>query len=1463
MPHRPALLSFSLLLLSLTTTPLRAQETQLLSDLVGWSIAGLEAVDVSGVVTGDGYFTGNVPDLEFNGASVSPLIAGFSVPGSDNWAVVVSFDRFSLPDYLPALSGTGLEDLAFSDLRLIFAPPGAARSAFSPPSHLAPITGASVDLPTKASIGGMVSLLGSPAELLRAIGVDGSSLPVAGSIPVGLFTKEIDPSQIASALYPLLDLTIAVPQSVLDAATPPIPGASLDSLTFHVDGLSGEPAFALTGGISLGDLFLQVTASGGAGEDGISIEVTGDATLGQLVGADVPGLNDIHVTGLQITEGSLSGDLNFRGVDFQVMFFESPGHMIPNVAFIAPELKFSTLVPGLAGTPLDDLYLKPAGLILVPPGNLEAIISLPGPIADFTGQDVMTLKPGFNMASRAAASGVVGGLLDLLHVPLTGLPLGGAFDPSVFSDAIFGNADPAAIFRQIEIDLTVPLPSISIPGVPDFLTTSGDTLRLTNGPDGFSVTVDSNSRIQFPGGDPLDFSTSISLGEQGDHKFVAISGTSHHTWRKPFGIEWIELDSLTLSASFGTVEKFSIGATTDLGSVKGLDVTTSLTLRGGGIQEALLSLMGSDIPLNAIPMLAQFPSAEEFILRDITVSNTAISGQARMRGHPAVDAVLFKSQEPQPGWNLAMMVSDLSIRDIIPTLPDLEPLDAILDEVKLDDLVLVLSEYGVTDDMADLPHAAQATLTKIYGPSGVPDLPEGLGLLGGFDPANLSSAAQQALSSMGVGGQKLALGGSIGGVFSGEAPSFELQANLPAVSLPKEILFLGLPESMQGAFYFKFLSPTELGFGVKLKSISEMPTDNDPLKIESDIFLEINPTGGVEVGVVGITQSPWRDAFGIQGFDMLEGCELGISISASSEVHMEATGHARVGSKEMMVTGSFGITLEGIPTRGSFSGQLDTLSMGDVMALTNAVATVGGGAPVKTDFPDAKLTDMVIAFASPLETISVDRIDSDKKLTVTGPGIALGGKLWMFYPDSPLGEFNGQIDATGLVATGDVHDFTLGGFSMKGNYLDVSTKLDPLDPPHFRVLGNATIEGTETTITMDAEVTRFTFSTDQTFAGANFSYDLGLFYQGPTSLTPQGLAQLDLGVDAGLSLSQIQDFITGPGADAAQGALDGVTSMTDSLDAQLELARTAVATLTDSVAKYRAVAKRDKQTREQGLADGRQAVQDAQSLLDSYDPRIKSAKRHIKAHCSQRKRVCVTILGQRVCHRVPDVSARLTCGSNNTKYGLQVLNLEGQRDLAEGGLSSAQDALILLQDGNQAIPIDSDPRVLPWLGLLKAGQATLQSAQDEVDAVQNAAASAQQALDVFQSAAQEVKVTRGRIRGSFRQMLTGGPLILDVDYEVSGQPLTTRVPFNSGDLAYSTRYLELLALQGAYAAIENDPDAPEAVKDVFRQRYLAKQKETDTELDIINQINNVPPDSGSQAGGGSQPDVDSQPKTSS
>ena len=359
-----------------------------------------------------------------------------------------------------------------------------------------------------------------------------------------------------------------------------------------------------------------------------------------------------------------------------------------------------------------------------------------------------------------------------------------------------------------------------------------------------------------------------------------------------------------------------------------------------------------------------------------------------------------------------------------------------------------------------------------------------------------------------------------------------------------------------------------------------------------------------------------------------------------------------------------------------------------------------------------------------------------------------------------------------------------------------------------------------------------------------------MYYRGPSSLTAQGLQDLDLGVDASLEVDGIQAFLAGPGADAAKGALNDVGAATDSLSRAVDLAQTAVNTLSDSVAHYRSLAQQNQKSRDQTLTDAQNRVDVAQAYTDGLTSRINKIKGQLHSDCSFQKKVCVNVpFVGRVCRKVEDLSRDTQCAADNTANGLEIGRLQTEQTLANEALKRAQDALALAKDGNRAIPIDDDPVVAYWIDLQTVAQGALETARQGAAGVEAATAAANRALSLFQAGAAAVKVTQGHLRGSLKQMVEGNPLILDVDYQVSGQSLTTRIPFSLVDMAYTSRYLELVALRAAYVATQLDPDASDVVKKAFQDQYLAKQTEVDSAVDAINALNNVPPEGGTPDSG--------------
>ena len=883
----------------------------------------------------------------------------------------------------------------------------------------------------------------------------------------------------------------------------------------------------------------------------------------------------------------------------------------------------------------------------------------------------------------------------------------------------------------------------------------------------------------------------------------------------------------------------AVGARADLGSINNVDAAISFRFAGGSFQDASLSLTGADIPLSAIPDLGTLPGADQFVLRDIIVSNTAIAGKAKMAGGPWLSTVLFKSQKPLPGWNLALLYEDVSLPDLIPGLPTGDP---IISRIQLETAALIISQKGVKDDVGDLPPAAQERMVAIYGDNDRSlKLSNGVSLVSGFNPAT-DPEISNLLSQAGIGNDPLVLSGAIGGLFGG-TPSFDLAAALPPVTLPPVLSEFLLLKEFETFFYVRLetLGPS---LGVGVSGLSDMlvgvedPTVFPPVfkkqELQAVIEFELNATGGVSTAVYAETTEPWENPFEIPGIVLDPGCLLGISVSATSEILMDVTAQTRIGDREVDLTGQAGL-LGGYPAKAALIGQVSEMGLGDVMALSNAMVSAAGGTPPAADFPTAKLTETGIGFASPLATVHLNDV------SLLGPGAYIEGNLWLIYDDEYLGRFKGTIDLLGLAAVGDIRDFDLATFAMRGNSLDVYARVDPLNPPYFKVRGNADILGVNSTVDMAVSSTGFSFFTEMD-SGIDFGFDFLAYFDGPTNLTPAQLAEIDMGLDCGIELDGIQDFLAGDGADAIGDALGTFSASLGQAQEDLAAAEAAVATLTSQINTARAQVEAERGTLDQQLAAAEAAVVSAQNKVNSLNSTISSYQSNLKT-CNQTKRICIwRNIWTGKCETrktVPNLTKRAQCAAENAYWAGRIAAKTTELGVATGALQAARSSLAILQEGLEQLPIDLDPRVASLIVGRETALLTLQVTQDALAGLEGASDAAASGVSVFADASDVFIIEGGRFSGSMKTMLADEPVILDLNYSVEGESDVVRIPFKPTDPIYTFDHMQLLGLQILYGVSLLDDSAPQSYKDFVYDAYLTKKTLVEAELEIVNENNAV------------------------
>jgi|GEM_PF-5801742 len=1414
----------SLALCSAVTLDLSAQapatSTKSLTELAGRAIPGLEAIGIADVQVGTDYFSGTVPALAIPGQTGVVRITGFKVPNATQFAVVISLPDFFIGSYIPALNGTGLENIGFRGARFVIAPPGSAGATVSPPSAVAAIAGASLTLPATPGIQGGVDLGGQLAEWFGNIGLPIKGLPISGSLPTGLFTKSISAAQVAQALYPLLDLTIAVPAQMLNSAPALIPNTRLTAMSLHVDGKSGSPAFSLAGTINLADNRAVTISAKAGGTQQAAVQLTAtNFNVADLIGVSVPGLNALAITGVTLSADAIEADLKLGTINARAQAFKAGNAR--GVALSADSIKFSNLVAAAAGTPLDDFVIRKPTWIYTQ--TAQANVSLPADVRARLGAGAPASLPGgLGVTGQSSFAGGIGQLLSGIGMPsgIT-LPTNISLDPSIFGK-------PPAM---PDVDLSFPVGALGQLLPASVATIGSGTLRIAHKGGATTVGVAADGSVTIEG-KKVDFAFNFSTGSASGAAFVNVKGTAKRDWEQAFGVDWLTIKGMTVDARIGQSGSFSISGTGNLPSINGLTASLATTYDASGIKSGSLSLTGAEIPVAAIPGLGTVRGVDQVVLKDLLVSNTAIAGSARLKSQASwLETIIFKSAAPVAGWNVALLYTDFALTDFFPAAPAM--VKELLGPVKFKKAALLLSQSGISGNVTALPQAAQVKFGEIYGPTpGTLSIPTGVGLIAAVDPAGNPSISKL-LSHAGAGSGPLPVGGTISGIFGGPI-AFDISANLPTVKLPDTYAFLGVPSKLTSGFHIK-VDAKGPALAVQIGGSFPVPRSGGGVATSVDGTLSLAlDADGISGEMSATTTLPWVNTLGIAGFTLEPQSMFDLRVSVDSRVDLKITGNTKMGKKMVSVTGAASV-VGGVLASGALGGRVNEVTMSDVMALTNAIVSAGGGAPITTNFPDAKLDSVAVGFATPGTPLTEYGIG-------IGGGVHLAGRVWLIFPDAPLGAIDGTVEPTGIALKGKLHDFTAGPVSMKGNNFDLLAKLGTT-PPHFIANGGAMIEGIGANVELAAVGSRVTVSSTGEFKGANFSYNFAAYFDGPPTLSPSQLTNVDFGLDATLNLGHLQQYMVNSGAAAARKALGNVTADLTAATDSLDKAKKALAVLTDSVTKYEKIAGSNKQTVDQALTSAQLAVAAAKGDVDRLARNIKDCNDKIGS-CNQTKRVCTwydVIKKECTSHKeVPDLVARAKCETRNAKYGIELAGYKAEKEIADLGLRAANRSLRLLQQGVDSIPLDADPRVAPWVLLRDGANVGVTAAQDIVNGLASAATAVNSAVTALQSGSNAIKFQKAHIQGSLKQLENKQPVILDVTFTAGGRTMTTRIPFSPTNLAYSLDAFETFALEGLYTIALADPNVPAAIKQAAHEAYISKRATMDSVIEAIGGANAVP-----------------------
>jgi hypothetical protein len=193
-------------------------------------------------------------------------------------------------------------------------------------------------------------------------------------------------------------------------------------------------------------------------------------------GTKVPGLADLKLAKITVTDSDLVADLSFAGVSGEIAAFHPEGYQDAVLAMSLERLGFGDLVPLPNGAALDGVSLDKLTLMMVPPGKSlsPGDRSIPGRIAGAITQvldDLSKSDPARGTAPFAAGVTMLaeldikgaGGLETLMSAAGVGetiLPIAGTMSPDVFDVKAPGKV------RLKGMDLSMALPKVALPGLP-------------------------------------------------------------------------------------------------------------------------------------------------------------------------------------------------------------------------------------------------------------------------------------------------------------------------------------------------------------------------------------------------------------------------------------------------------------------------------------------------------------------------------------------------------------------------------------------------------------------------------------------------------------------------------------------------------------------------------------------------------------------------------------------------------------------------------------------------------------------------------------------------------------------------------------------------------------------------------------------------------------------------------------
>ena len=519
------------------------------------------------------------------------------------------------------------------------------------------------------------------------------------------------------------------------------------------------------------------------------------STLSDLIsGISVPGLDNLPVSNVSSANGVTSADVTLRGETISVFAFTPDGANRKIVAVLPQTFSLSDFLPIPSGSPVDNVTFEDMAFIFVPgsdPISDVTTANLPSTVSTALSHSGTTvdLKAGMNLFGRADLSGVNSIKTALSQVGITevSFPLNGTLPDDLLSH------DPKAAATSIKnqildnLNFALPLPALSIPGVPGDVSFQNSTVAISGKNDNGtrSLEMDVVGVVEITeGSSTVDFDFEVDVVNQsGTNKLkITATETAGSTLSVPAALP-ITLNNLTLEMD----NLDSSGWTTSIGgqaTIKGNQVDLSYLKKPNA--RAVVDVEPKNLTLAKLIDSPGLPGLDDVTLKSIKILSDYWLLHGTFKGQ---DGWVYVQPSPYGiGHYIAAYLYDMNLGDVIPGASSTP-----LKDVDFSNLVLFYNPVKSTLAWKDTHIVGDAApWIEQSNPEGV-TIKAGLNVFGHM---NIHPGGQMAnlFDKVGLNEVSLPLNGTIGKDLLQGSPgdsikdailnSLDIQADLPTISIP-------------------------------------------------------------------------------------------------------------------------------------------------------------------------------------------------------------------------------------------------------------------------------------------------------------------------------------------------------------------------------------------------------------------------------------------------------------------------------------------------------------------------------------------------------------------------------------------------------------------------------------------------------------------------------------------------------